>query len=134
MKLAEENGVSIQYSLGSLNELHFDAAGFDAVGLIFAHFPPDVLHTYHQEFVNLLKPGGLLILEAFSKSQLEYQKVNPNAGGPKNKDMLFSTAMIKDDFAGVEVLELKEQEVTLAEGPYHQGLGSVVRFVGKKVD
>ena len=42
--------------------------------------------------------------------------------------------MIKADFAGLEVLELNEQEVTLAEGPYHQGLGSVVRFVGRKVN
>ena len=134
MQLAKANNVSFPYTIGSLSDQAFKSQSFEAVGLIFAHFPPDLLHAYHQEFINLLRPGGLLILEGFSKNHLEKQRTNPQAGGPQNIDMLFSLEMIKADFGGLEVLELKEQEVALAEGPYHQGLGSVVRFVGRKED
>lgn len=47
--------------------------------------------------------------------------------------MLYTIDDIKSDFQSLEVLELKEVEVYLAEGDHHKGLSSVIRFVGKKV-
>lgn len=133
LELADEHDVSLRYTLGSLDEQEFERGQFDAIGLIFAHFPPDKLSEYHQELVKLLKRGGLIILEGFSKNHLAHQEVNPHAGGPKNVDMLFSVEMIQTDFVGLEVLELEEKEVMLNEGPFHQGRSSVVRFVGRKI-
>ena len=46
--------------------------------------------------------------------------------------MLFSKEGIEKDFPRFEVLELTETEVTLDEGEFHQGIGSVIRFIGKK--
>jgi hypothetical protein len=46
--------------------------------------------------------------------------------------MLFSKEEIKTDFKNYEILLLKEEEIDLQEGIYHQGRGSVIRFVGKK--
>ena len=53
-------------------------------------------------------------------------------GGPKEIDVLFSIEEVRADFAGYEVEELVEKEIELNEGVYHNGLGSVIRFVGKK--
>jgi hypothetical protein len=47
--------------------------------------------------------------------------------------MLFSEAEIKADFSDFEILHLAETEVVLSEGIYHQGTGSVIRFVGRKL-
>jgi SAM-dependent methyltransferase len=132
LQLAAENNVKINYEVGSMFELDFSNRKFDAIALIFAHFPVDLLSQYHRAMMDLLKPGGLVILEGFSKKHLEFQKINPQAGGPKNIEMLFSMASIRADFNELEVLELEEKEVELTEGPYHQGMSSVVHFVGRK--
>ena len=86
----------------------------------------------HHELSKLLKPDGILILEGFSKKQLEFQKTNALTCGPPNFDMLFSTEEIESDFDGFEIIQLTEEIVTLKEGNYHQGESSVVRFIGKK--
>ena len=46
--------------------------------------------------------------------------------------MLFSEEEIKADFKGFEILLLEETEIYLSEGKYHNGKGSVIRFVGRK--
>jgi hypothetical protein len=53
-------------------------------------------------------------------------------GGPKDLDMLFSIDEIKADFSNYEFLELEEKEIELNEGIYHNGTGSVIRFVARK--
>jgi len=45
---------------------------------------------------------------------------------------LFSVDEINADFGNYEIVELRETEVNLSEGVYHNGQGSVIRFVGRK--
>jgi cyclopropane fatty-acyl-phospholipid synthase-like methyltransferase len=132
LQLAKEQEVEISYHVGGLEALHFPDNTFDCVGLIFAHFPPPLRVPYHEQLAKLLKTGGKVILEAFSKKQLAYNSVNPSSGGPKNIDMLFSEDEIRQEFAGFHILELREEEVELNEGAYHKGKASVIRFVGEK--
>ena len=132
LKLADENKVKINYYAGAFEELDFKDQQFDAAALIFAHFPPDLLSVYHERIAALIKPGGLLILEGFSKNHIRMQETNPDAGGPKNVEMLFSEESIASDFPGFEILKLEEDEVELHEGKYHNGLSRVIRFVGRK--
>jgi hypothetical protein len=53
-------------------------------------------------------------------------------GGPRDIESLFSIEEIKSDFTNYRVIELVETEIELTEGVYHNGLGSVIRFVGQK--
>jgi hypothetical protein len=46
--------------------------------------------------------------------------------------MLFSMEEIKADFDHYDILELEETIVELKEGLFHNGAGSVIRFVGQK--
>lgn len=130
--LAQNNNVKIEYSVGGFDEIKYKENYFDCIGLIFAHFPAPVKSEYHKILDRYLKKGGIVILEAFSKTQLKFNTKNPSAGGPKNIDMLFSIAEIKQDFSNYEIIELSEKEVNLKEGLYHNGISSVIRFVGKK--
>lgn len=132
LALAEKNKVQIDYLVGEFSDLHFEEASFDALGLIYAHFPAEVKSAYHQNLSRYLKKGVTVIFEAFSKNHLSYNASNPKVGGPKDVDMLFSTDEIRQDFAGFEILLLEETEVELHEGIFHNGLGSVIRFVGRK--
>ena len=134
LRLAEENNVTIDYQIGTLDDLQFDEKSFDHIGLIFAHFTPPVRSRYHSVLMNLLKPGGCLILQGYSRSHQDFQKTNPTAGGPQNIDMLFTEDLITRDFSELEIISLKQEEVSLSEGLFHQGPSSVVSFVGKKKD
>lgn len=132
LALAKKNQVHITYEVGALEELEFDPEAFDAIGLFYAHFSPEVRTSYHHRLAGYLKKGGCVILEAFSKNHEAFQKINPTAGGPKAPNILFSLDQIANDFKAFEILKLKEEVIELDEGLFHQGAASVIRFVGKK--
>lgn len=132
LQLAESNNVSIDYRVGELETLDFKPNQFDAIALIYAHFPANIKAAYHKTLSQYLKKDGIVIFEAFSKNHLEYIAKNEKVGGPKEIDMLFSIAEIQADFNDFEIIILEEKEIELNEGLFHNGLGSVIRFVGRK--
>lgn len=133
LALAQKNKVTINYLVGEIDKLSYPENSFDAIVLVYAHFPPHVRKQYHQIISRYLKPGGTLILEGFSINNLELSQNQEASNGPKNPEMLFTEEMIKDDFKNYEIIDLKEEHITLDEGKYHQGEAAVIRFVGKKL-
>ena len=132
MKLAEKNNVTIDYKVGELEKLNFEREQFDAIALIYAHFPANIKSIYHKKFDGYLKKNGTVIFESFSKKHIDYVTENEKVGGPKDIESLFSVDEIKSDFPNYTIIELVEQEIELNEGLYHNGIGSVIRFVGQK--
>lgn len=130
--LATKNQVSIDFTVGDIQTLKYDANSFDALVMIYAHFPASIKSSCHHQLITYLKPGGLIIFEAFSKNHIQYNSINPKVGGPKDIDQLYSIEEIKKDFKDFEIIELIETETDLSEGLYHIGKGSVIRFVGRK--
>jgi ubiquinone/menaquinone biosynthesis C-methylase UbiE len=127
MELAENKAVKIEYSLSDVEEVKYNENYFDAIGFIYIHLPEDRRKYLYNRMLNYLKPGGLLILECFSKDQLNYQ-----SGGPKDVSMLLSEADLEKDFEGMEIIALKREVTFLQEGSYHQGEASVVRCMARK--
>lgn len=126
LELAETQGVELNYWLQDLAVLELPREKYDAIGLVFMHLPPDLRSNVHRKLVHSLKPGGIIILQGFSKRQLGL-----NSGGPKNLAMLFSKEELEKDFEGLE-LEIVEEQLILDEGPYHQGKAEVIGLVAKK--
>lgn len=132
LKLAEANNVSIDYQVGELETLDFKEEQFDVIALIYAHFPAEIKSEIHKQLDKLLHKDGIIIFEAFSKKHLEYLAINDKVGGPKDIESLFSIEEIKSDFPNYEIIELEEKEIELNEGLFHNGTGSVIRFIGRK--
>jgi len=132
MRLAESCNVSIDYQVGLLENLNYLAEQFDVIALIYAHFPANIKSWYHKTLSSNLKKDGIIIFEAFSKKHLDYIQKNEKVGGPKDIDQLFSIDEIKSDFDQYEIIHLEEKEIALHEGLFHNGIGSVIRFVGQK--
>jgi SAM-dependent methyltransferase len=127
--LAAERGVAIETATVDLSTYDPVPASADAVVLIFVHMPPAVRRAAHRNLVRALKPGGLVILEAFHRDQL-----GRTSGGPKDISMLFDLALLAEDFGpDIRVVHSFEGEVDLDEGRGHIGSGAVVRFVGVRV-
>jgi hypothetical protein len=132
LKLAAANNVSIDYQVGELETLNYQTEQFDAIALIYAHFPAEIKSSIHKTLDKYLRQNGIIIFEAFSKKHLEYLAINDKVGGPKDIESLFSIEEIKADFPNYEIIQLEETEIELNEGLFHNGKGSVIRFVGKK--
>jgi 2-polyprenyl-3-methyl-5-hydroxy-6-metoxy-1,4-benzoquinol methylase len=132
LRLAETNNVTIDYQVGELRTLNYTPEQFDAIALIYAHFPADIKSSIHKTLNNYLRKGGYIIFEAFSKKHIDYVTKNEKVGGPKDIASLFSIDEIKSDFVNYEIIELVEKEIELSEGQFHNGKGSVIRFVGRK--
>ena len=130
--LAEHHDVKISYTISNVENIHYPEKSFDALSLIFAHFPIEQRRNYHRKLSSFLKPGGHLIIEGFSKKQATFQQLNPKSGGPRDFGMLYDLEELKEDFSDFEFIEAAEQVVTLAEGEFHQGEASVIRIFALK--
>jgi SAM-dependent methyltransferase len=125
---ARRHAVDITYQLRSVTEDLGDLEGrFDAVGLVFMHLPPDVRRLAHRAVARCLRPSGMLILEAFSKEQLER-----GTGGPRDESLLFDVDELRMDFGDLRIRSAKTCDVDLAEGRYHRGSSSVARLVATR--
>lgn len=130
--LAKKNGVQIEYVVSDVENISYPENSFDALVLIYAHFPLNERKRYHQKLGSYLKKGGILIIEGFSKNHIDLQKENPNVGGPKEVEMLYDLEELKSDFKGFDFIEAYQTETKLNEGLYHVGKAAVIRFLAIK--
>jgi hypothetical protein len=75
-----------------------------------------------------LKSGGVFVLEAFSKEQLDY-----GTGGPQSLDMLMSLDDLQYELSGLKFIHAAKVERKVREGSGHTGLASVVQLFGIKL-
>jgi SAM-dependent methyltransferase len=125
--LAKEKNVHINYTIADALEINLNENYYDMVALIFAHYPSRIRKQVHEKCIKALKPGGTLLLEAFTPLQL-----NNQSGGPKDLDMLYTADLLKDDFENANITSLQELEINLSEGKHHSGKGNVVRLLATK--
>lgn len=126
-KLAQENKVSIDYLLSSFDEINFEPEQFDCIGLIYVHQPTDKRAGYFNKLISYLKPGGTIILEAYSKEQLKNK-----TGGPREEDLLYSKPELENLFKSLSSYDISLVETNLNEGLLHNGKSSVIRMTGTK--
>jgi SAM-dependent methyltransferase len=123
-KAATAAGVKMVAEQADLASWNWPENEFDAVAAIFLHLPPALRPRNHQKMLGALKPGGIVILEAFTPAQLRY-----SSGGPKQLELLYSAEMLREDFSAANALKLEEREVHLEEGHMHSGPAASVRAV-----
>lgn len=100
---------------------------FGSVISIFAHLPADIRANLYPRVERSLKPGGVLLLEAYSHKQ-----VSRNTGGPKDPDLLLSLSDLKAAFPRCTPVLAREIERDVTEGRFHTGPASVVQFIAIK--
>ena len=126
-RLAQEHGVAIHCLCCDLNDLQLEPESTDLVVAIWMHLPPDLRARVHADAVRALRPGGHLILEAYTPRQLTL-----GTGGPPTADLLIEPDQLRLELRGLDWLVLREQERWIEEGPYHHGQSAVVQALGHK--
>ena len=125
--LAEARSVTVNTILADLTIWDWPRDEYDLVIAIFIHFPPEHRAAMHKAMMAALKPGGLLILEAYHKDQLKF-----GTGGPPVEEMLYTMEQLEQDFADYECLKLEHVQTHIHEGQYHHGESSVLRAVFRR--
>lgn len=110
LRLAEINKVTIDYQVGELHSLNYKENQFDAIALIYAHFPADIKSFYHKTLDKFLRRNGIVLFEAFGKKHIDYVLKDERIGGPRDIASLFSMDELKEDFANYEIIELAEKK------------------------
>ncbi len=124
--LANKFGVKIDYEIESHKSFTTDQK-FDAIVVCFNHPPAFFRVEFHNKLVDMLKSGGYLILEGFSKNQTEN-----STGGPQDLDKLYDLDELKNDFKSLNIIEAEAIDTVLKEGRGHKGISSVIRIFAKK--
>lgn len=126
-RMALEAGVPLRTICADLRHWDWPEAAYDAVVAVYLHLRPEDRPRLHAAMLSAVRPGGLVILEAFTPAQLAN-----DSGGPKNPDMLYTADLLRSDFAAAETVELEETDTVLDEGPGHRGPAAVVRMVARR--
>jgi SAM-dependent methyltransferase len=126
-RLAAERGVSLETVVSDLADYTIAPAAWDAAIVIFCHLPTALRRKVFRALVEGLRPGGIVLLEAYTPAQLGF-----GTGGPKEVDRLYTAEALREDFAGLELPVLRELTREVREGTLHTGQAAVVQFVGRK--
>ena len=126
-KLAKEHGVSIQTIVSDLAHFDINPESWDGIVSIFAHVPPQIRKELHKKIVNGLRPGGVLILEAYRPDQLKYK-----TGGPPTAEFMMTLEGLEEELKGLNFDYGVELDRDIVEGKFHTGKGAVVQIIGVK--
>ncbi|EGK72840.1 Putative S-adenosyl-L-methionine-dependent methyltransferase [Methyloversatilis universalis FAM5] len=126
--LAASRGVKVDFALAdALNWIYPDDA-FDLVVAVFIQFAaPDERAALFERLQRTLRPGGRIVLQGYTPKQLEYR-----TGGPSAVENLYTAALLREAFAGLEIERLDEYEDELDEGSAHCGRSAVIGMVARK--
>lgn len=126
-QLADERGVTVNAITADLE--HFDLGNneWSAVVSIFAHVPERLRVDLHRRIVAALKPGGVLLLEAYTPAQ-----VGRGTGGPPTPEMTMSLHALRGELAPLDFVYGVELEREVIEGGGHTGVGCVVQVIAIK--
>ena len=126
-QLAKERGVEIKTIVADLANFEIEIGAWDGVVSIFCHLPPQLRQAVHKKVIAGLKPGGVLILEAYTPRQIELA-----TGGPKQAEMTMTLENLKTELNGLNFSHAIEKNRNVIEGIYHTGCGAVVQLIAYK--
>src|ERR1044072_9528657 len=96
-KLAASRVLAIRTEVADLGSYEPPENHYGSVISISAHLPSKVRNRLYPKLERSLKPGGIFLLEAYTRAQL-----SRNSGGPKDIDMLMDLAELQQQFPNCE--------------------------------
>lgn len=125
---AAREGVAVNVQVADCDAYAWQDAAWDGVAAIFIQFADPALRTrLFTRMVAALKPGGVLVLQGYTPKQLDYR-----TGGPPILSHLYTAAMLREAFAALDIVELREYEAEVHEGSGHHGRSALVGLVARR--
>jgi SAM-dependent methyltransferase len=126
--MAAGQGVSVNFEVVDCDGYAWPEAAFDGVAAVFIQFAdPALRQRMFDRICRSLKPGGTLVLQGYTPRQLEYK-----TGGPPVLSHLYTEALLREAFAALDIVELRDYEADLAEGTGHLGRSALIGMVARR--
>lgn len=126
-RLARERGLRLGTQAADLADFTAEPGSLDLVTSIFCHLPAALRQAVHARVHDWLRPGGLLLIEAYAPEQLRR-----DTGGPKDPALLASLDTLLSELSPFEILHHAALTRVVAEGRFHRGEASVVQVLARK--
>jgi cyclopropane fatty-acyl-phospholipid synthase-like methyltransferase len=127
-KLASSRGVEVNAMCSDWQSFDWKPSEYDnVVGIFFQFVGPAERAEFFKKIDQVLKPGGVLILQGYSTKQMDY-----NTGGPGKIDHLYDVNLLSNSFEKYEVMDLQIYEAEIHEGSAHKGMSGLVGYVARK--
>ena len=128
-KRAEEKKLSdrLNTEVVDLRDFEFGNQRYDSVVAIWCHGDEELRRTLLEKAQSALKPGGCLILEAYTPAQLNFK-----TGGPPDAAWLYTANEIKAWLPELSCDILQEIERNVYEGVGHRGRSAVVQCLARR--
>ena len=127
-RLAAARGVTVDFAVADCDAYPWPEAVYDGVAAIFVQFAdPAMRGRLFAHIVRSLKPGGTLVLQGYTVKQLDYR-----TGGPPLASHLYTESLLREAFADLDLIELREYEAELAEGSGHCGHSALIGLVARR--
>ena len=127
-QLAAEQGVSVNFTVADCEDFAWPQSACDGVAAIFIQFAdPALRERLFVRIVQSLKPGGTLVLLGYTPQQLEFR-----TGGPPLASHLYTEELLRNAFADLDILSLREYEADVAEGSGHHGRSALIGLVARR--
>lgn len=127
-RLAAQRGVELTTVALDLADYDPGESQWAGIVSIWCHLPVAIRRPLHQRCVRALRPGGTLILEAYTPQQLQ----SPGTGGPPSTDLLMESEDLRREFSGLVFERCSESERDVHEGKFHRGWSCVVQVLATK--
>ena len=125
-KLAEDNGVSIIYSVADALTFEYKESFYDAVAIIYFHVSKLDREEFSRKIIRSLKTDGSLIMIVYEISHL-----SNNSGGPSDPDYLYELSDFAEEFIDLDFkLFIKDNIKSIKNGS--EQTSAVIKFVGTK--
>ena len=126
--LAARHGVQVRFEVADCDGYAWREGAFDGIAAIFVQFadPPTRARLF-ENMKRALRPGGTLVLQGYTPRQLDYR-----TGGPPIASHLYTEAMLREAFADMDIVELREYEADVAEGTGHLGHSALIGLVARR--
>ena len=127
-RLAAARGVSPNFIEADLLAWDWPVAAYDLVAAIFIQFVgPAQRDVLFRRMAAALRPGGLLLIQGYTPRQLDYK-----TGGPSAVENLYTQALLRDAFAGLEIIQLAEYDTHVDEGHGHRGQSALIDLIARR--
>jgi SAM-dependent methyltransferase len=124
---ARHRGVVLRTEKADLADYTIPPFSYDGIISIFCHLRPEIQAKVHAQIYQGLRPGGIFILEGFSKKQIEF-----DSGGPKDEALLMDLDTLKQELSALKLRHTVERERVIHEGKYHDGRSAIIQVIGVK--